>query len=281
MTYDLTNLTVLKKLLTQAGIIPRRSAGQHFLVCSEVVEATLLALRDMPPRITELGSGVGTLTVALVASGFFVRAIEKDEQLIPVLKKVVSSLPAERLELVAQDLRTVAWEWDTSYGLVGNIPYNLSGFIIRKLVGLDPVPQRVVLLVQQEVGERMVARAPYMNLLGLTVQLWGEAELLVRVPRSCFWPQPRVDSRLVLLTPANRYTTEEREAILGVARVFFHTKRKQIGGVLARLLGISRTDALQQLTRLGIGALQRPQELEIEQWRLLTRFLSKAGYVNG
>ncbi len=269
MNYKLTNSRTLKTLLAREGFRPRRSAGQHFLVCPEVVETNLLALAGAPRQATELGSGVGTLTQALVAAGFAVKAVERDVQLARVLQVVIPRAQRSRLELVIHDLRDVSWEWQVPYCLVGNIPYNLSGFIIRRLVQLDPAPERAVLLVQKEVGERVKTGAPHMSLLGLTVHLWGEVTMLLKVPRSCFWPQPRVDSQLLLVVPHHHYTVEEREEIIALARRFFQAKRKQIGGTLARILEISPTRVARHLHELGLRPAQRPQELALEQWRAL------------
>ncbi|MEK7557414.1 MAG: rRNA adenine dimethyltransferase family protein, partial [Patescibacteria group bacterium] len=230
----LTDTRTLQFLLQKAGVKPQRSAGQNFLICDEVVEATLASLRGgfgrqaAPNYVTELGAGVGTLTQALAAQGFYVRAIERDESLVNILQEQLPKKLRERVEIVNKDLRDVDWAQpshkasagDKAYSLVGNIPYNLSGFIIRKITQLEPAPEAVVLLVQQEVAERMTAAPPAMNLLGLAVQLWGRADRLLSVPRSCFWPEPEVDSSLVVLTPHKEQglMQAEREKILGVAK---------------------------------------------------------------
>lgn len=270
---DLTDLATLKNLLLHEGISPRRQSGQHFLICSEVLETTLRALEGAPPRITELGSGVGTLTQALVAAHFTVKAIERDQRLAHLSQTIVQPPQQRHLTLIARDLRVVSWEWTTPYCLVGNIPYNLSGYIIRRLVQLQPSPERIILLVQKEVCDRITASPPHMNLLGLTAQLWGNVKALLHVPRSCFWPQPRVTSRLLLGVPHCYYSLQERERMLGVARQLFRTKRKQLGGTLARLLGISRSQAIFHLREHGIAATQRPQELTLEQWHVLVNGL--------
>lgn len=273
MHYSLTDPATLKLLLRRVGITPQRSSGQHFLICPEVVEATLLALTDAPLRVTELGSGAGALTAALLDSGFTVRALERDTSLAQLLTSALPAAQRSRLTLTVSDLRHEEWHWDEPYCLVGNIPYNLSGYIVRRLVHLDPAPERVVLLVQREVGERMVASPPAMSLLGLTVQLWGTGDLILHVPRSCFWPQPRVDSCLVLITPHHTYPLSEREQILDVARRLFQAKRKQLGGSLARLFQLSSDQVSRLLSPLGILPVQRPQELSCAQWQKLVHAL--------
>ena len=283
MVHSLTDARYLQSLLGRAGIRPERSRGQNFLICEEVVEAILAALQEGPKSVTELGAGVGTLTQALAASGFKVRAIEKDKSLIPLLKKCVPKKMEERLEVVTGDLRKVKWPCDASarfsansgWQLVGNIPYNLSGLILRKMTQLAPAPERVVLLVQKEVGERLTLPAGrqgrgHMSLVGLAVQLWGKATKLLNIPSSCFWPEPKVDSQLVLLTPHQLESTNSKaqitknEHILNVAKPFFRAKRKQMGGV-ARRMGWKED----VLASVGIDPADRPQEVSGEQWRKL------------
>lgn len=273
MWKNLTNTSHLKALLAKAGIVPQHSAGQHFLVCAEVVEATLLALDSSLARVTELGAGVGTLTGMLLEAGYKVRAIERDAALGNLIKAGIPRRMIGRLELVIDDLRTAAWGGSENYQLVGNIPYNLSGFIIRRLTQLNPVPGRAVLLVQREVGERLTAPVGNLSLIGLAVQLWGKAEKLLNVPASCFWPMPKVASQLILLSPAVRTSikVKEREAALALAKQFFQARRKQVGGRMRQLFGLEPDAAATLLHQVGIKPTQRPQEIPAAAWLALSR----------
>lgn len=158
--------------------------------------------------------------------------------------------------------------------LVGNIPYNLSGYILRRLTQLDHPPTQALFMVQKEVALRLLAQPPEMNLLGLSAQLWGTTHLLLQVPRSCFWPSPEVDSAAVLLIPHAEGTREEREAVLKVAKVFFQHKRKQMGGVLKRDWHVPAAAAEEILANVGIAATARPQELSVAQWQNLAKQLT-------
>lgn len=252
---DLTDSATIKKLLLKTGQTPQRSAGQNFLISREVVEATLIAARSGPQRITELGAGLGTLTQALIAAGFTVRAIEQDRALAKILPTSIPPRQRNRIELFVADLRHLDWTWAENYQLIGNIPYNLSGLILRRLTQLTPPPSQVILLLQKEVAQRLAASPPNMHLISLAVQLWGEVQPLLHVPRTCFWPQPQVDSQLVLLLPhANPPRLEQREAILQTAKQFFQHRRKQMGQIM---------------TQLNLPPTIRPQELTITQWAAL------------
>lgn len=277
MSVSLTDRDYLQALLRKHNITPSRSAGQSFLICPEPVEAVITALEGGPKTITELGAGPGAMTQDLLAAGFSVRAIEEDKALAAILKKVLGKKYADQLELVRDDLRKAVWEHKTDWALAGNIPYNLSGLILRRLTKLKPAPAQAVLMVQREVGQRLAAEAGNMNLLGLAVQLWGAAHLLLNVPRTCFWPAPQVDSQLVLLVPHDSgRPVGEREAVVRLARVFFQRKRKQIGGVLRREFNLTSKQIDEILLAVGVLATARPQELSVEQWQMLAAQLLAA-----
>lgn len=275
MWKNLTDVSYLKTLLAKKGVRPRRSAGQHFLVCEEAVEATLLVLSNDVKQVTELGAGVGTLTQALLGAGYKVRAIEREAALGDLIKAGMSEKLRNNLDLVRDDLREADWSWREAYQLVGNIPYNLSGLIIRRLTLLEPAPERAVLLVQQEVGERLTAKVGNLSLVSVAVQLWGRAERLLNVPASCFWPIPKVDSQLVLLCPTTEVnvTSEEREAALAVAKKFFQAKRKQVGGVIRQVFNWPAEEAAGVLQQIGVKPTARPQEVPSEAWLALSRMV--------
>lgn len=277
----LTDITTLKNVLGRAGVRLDPKQSQHFLISPEVVEATVTALENGPKQITELGAGVGTLTQALAAAGYTIRAIERDPALAAALPSVLAPKERAQVEVLERDLREVDWEHNEPYQLVGNIPYAFSGLIMRRITQLNPVPERVVLLVQKEVGQRIIAKAPDMNLLGLAIALWGEAEQLLLVPKDCFFPPPQVDSMLVMLWPRSsdvsssaKATADKiasNEAILKVAKVAFQAKRKQLQTSLRQTLSLTGEAIQKMLQQLGLPGTARPQELSVAQWRELAR----------
>lgn len=271
----LTDPKYLEQLLQKHRLTPNRAAGQNFLISPEVVEATILSLQGGPWQVTELGAGLGPLTQGLVGSGYTVHAIERDANLAHLLPSQLTPAEREHLQLEIGDLKAATWTWDTPYSLVGNIPYNLSGLILRQITQLTPTPDRVILLVQKEVGERLVATPPQMSLLSLAIQLWGTATILMPVPADCFWPAPQVDSALVMIMPhATPRPLADRERILSVAKPIFQMKRKQLGGTLQRVTHYSAVDIQSLLEKLQIAPTARPQELSVEDWAVLTAALS-------
>ena len=289
MFQPLTNPDALQSVLGQHKVRADKSLGQNFLICEEVIQSVLIALEGGPKKITELGPGVGTLTQGLIMSGYHVRGIEKDDDFIHIIPTVLPKNLAQNLELIHGDLKEIEWSWPENIGtspsstspagevsarqhwsLVGNIPYNLSGLIIRRLTKMQSAPYRAIFLMQKEVVDRLVTEENNMSLLGLSLGLWGSAQLLLRVPPSCFIPAPSVQSSLVLLTPnPDRLPDEKREEIIAKAKPFFQAKRKQIGTTLKR--AYQKTE--QEIAVIGehIHALPttRPENLTVEQWVLL------------
>lgn len=276
MTINLTDVPTIKKLLGEEGAEPSRAWGQNFLISPEVVEASMVALEGAPRRATELGSGLGVFTTQLAAGGFEVKAIEKDRNLTAILRRVLPPKLRSQVTILENDLRDVEWSWDEPYVLVGNIPYNLSGLIFRRLTQLEPAPERAIFLVQKEVGERVRTGEPDMSLLSLAVRLWGRVDKILNVPPHCFWPQPKVSSQLILLAPHadQKLSLQERESILGTAKKIFAGKRKQIGGQISRIFGLPADEVAELLSSLGILLTARPQELSVEGWVALAKKLS-------
>lgn len=270
LTPALTDQTYLEQLLAKHSIRPARSAGQNFLISDEVVEAIKAVVDPGPASVTELGAGVGSVTLQLLASNKQVRAIEQDKSLASILSAHVPRRLSEQLDLVINDLKNVDWSWEQPYQIVGNIPYNLSGLIIRRLTQLPTPPAQVTLLVQHEVAQRLVAAPPDYHLVSLAVQLWAEVTPLLRVPASCFWPAPQVASQLVLFTPhPDAAALATREAIVALAKPAFQQRRKQLKNTLPAALGLSVAQFDDLVTKLGIKPTVRPQEVSHQQWQAL------------
>lgn len=274
MIAPLTNPDVLKSVLASHKIQASKSLGQNFLVCIEVIDAVLIGLTDGPKNITELGPGLGTLTQGLIANGYVVRGIEKDDEFIKILPTMLPPKLRKNLTVIHGDLKEINWTWEEPYNVVGNIPYNLSGFIIRRLTQMRVAPHTAIFLMQKEVADRILMKNNGMSLLSLSIGLWGSAKLLLRVPPSCFIPQPTVHSAVVLFTPsADALPVEKREEIITKAKPFFQAKRKQLGTVLKKHYGktLEAITAIEKST--GVSAERRPETLSIQEWVTLCDIL--------
>ncbi len=282
MIGSLVNPEVLENVLSSHKLRASKSLGQNFLICEEVIDAVLMGLAGGPRNLTELGPGLGTLTQGLVASGYRVRGIEKDDDFVHILPTVLPPKLRQNLTVVHGDLLELPWAWpahpNTSasgdYALVGNIPYNISGLIIRLLTKLQPVPSCAILLMQKEVADRIVNSNTSMSLLGLSVGLWGTSELLLQVPPSCFIPAPAVHSSVIQIRPLPIIPPlEKREEIIAKAKPFFQAKRKQIAHTLKVAYG-QTGEQIESLTqKLNISPSDRPENLSVENWTALCDIL--------
>ncbi len=274
MLQPLINPDVLQSVLSSHKLRASKSLGQNFLICEEVLETVLMALEGGPKKITELGSGLGTLTQGLIASGYQVRGIEKDDDFVKILPTIVPSKMRANLTVIHNDLLEVPWEWGEEWQLVGNIPYNISGLIIRLLTKIQIAPSSAIFLMQKEVADRIVQTDDLMSLVGLSVGLWGTSELLLQVPPSCFIPAPAVHSAVIQIRPrADMLPLEQRESIIAKSKPFFQAKRKQI----AHTLKVAYSKELKEIesitNQLNISPSARPENLSVQDWTALCDIL--------
>jgi len=261
------------QLLRQYGLRPDKRLGQNFLVSpaglQKVVAAAGLTADD---AVLEIGPGVGSLTVLLARQVRRVVAVELDERLRPPLEAVLRPYPQVTLvfgDILKQDVAALMGH--TPYKVVANIPYYITSAVIRHLLEAHTRPERLVLTVQREVAERIVARPPRMSLLALSVQVFGEARLAARLPAGAFYPRPQVDSAVVRVDMTPPRVPEARlDAFFRLAKAGFAQRRKTLRNALAAGLGWPTTQALALLEAAGIDARRRAETLSLEEWAALT-----------
>lgn len=259
--------------LRERGLRPRKRLGQNFLKDQRFLDRILEAA-DVEPQdsVLEIGAGTGVLTQALASRAGRVVAVELDDGLVSLLREAAHGDP--HLEIWhgnALDFDP-AEHFDGPYKLVGNIPYYITGPIVRHFLECDLPPSLLVLMVQREVAERMCAKPGDLSLLGLSVQLYADPRIVTRVPAGAFYPPPKVESAIVRLAPRPaQATAEEREDFFRVARAGFGTKRKTLGNALSIGLGLPRADIGAVLSAAGVDERTRAQDLTLEDWKRLTR----------
>ncbi|MGH2629931.1 MAG: 16S rRNA (adenine(1518)-N(6)/adenine(1519)-N(6))-dimethyltransferase RsmA [Actinomycetota bacterium] len=257
----------IRDLARRHGIRPTKSLGQHFLIDPNLARAVAAEARAGPGvRIVEVGAGLGSLTVALAATGATVLAIEFDRALLPALEEVTASLPSVRV-LHADALRL---EWAAELGvgpwtLCANLPYNIAVPVVLDTLAEVPAIDRWVVMVQREVGERLVARPgdEHFGAVSLRVAYRASASIARRVPASVFWPRPNVDSVVVRADrlEASPVAVDER-SLRRVVDGAFAERRKTMRNALRRLgLGADEADAV--LSSCGVAPNARPEELDL------------------
>ncbi len=181
----------------------RQRLGQHFLKSESALKKIAQACFGAGDVIVEIGPGHGELTKYLAAGGARVIALERDRALADGLKKntacaSVEIITGNALETFSAVVARLKKE-KKSYVVAGNIPYYITGHLLRVIGDLEYKPARVVLLIQKEVAQRICASPPRMNLLAATIQIWSLPRVIFSVPRGSFAPPPEVDSAVVVL----------------------------------------------------------------------------------
>lgn len=264
----------LETLLRRHSIDLKHSLGQNFLIDPDlrnrIADAAGVTGDD---DVLEVGAGAGALTVALARRARRVVAVELDRRMIPVLNEVVGE--SRNVELVEADiLRLDQAEWfpDGGHIVAGNIPYNLTGALIRKLLDQAPRPRRLSLVVQKEVADRWTAPSGA-SLATVAVQVFATARQLFTIPASAFMPPPRVDSACVVLDVRDRPAVDvpDLDSFFRLVEAVFQFRRKQLGGALGRISGIGSTSAAARLRDAGIDPQRRPQTLNLGEWETVYR----------
>ena len=249
----------------------KKSLGQNFLMHRQTAERIVAAAELEPGSlVVEIGPGTGMLTRALLDSGFRVHAVEADATLIPGLTEAFTKeLEEGRLRIEHEDVRTL----DLSkvarpYHVVANIPYYITGEIIRKFLTHQNHPASMTLLVQKEVAER-VARSPKESLLSLSIKAYGVPSYRFTVPRGAFKPAPNVDSAVLNIREIakQRFTDGAAEArFFAVLRAGFAQKRKQL---LKNLETAGFGDVRIAFDATGLSYDVRAEDLSIDTWSML------------
>ena len=271
---DPADLQQLERLLQRHGITLQHRLGQNFLVEPQTRDAIAEAAgTNGDDEVLEVGAGAGTLTIALAPRCSRLVAVELDLRLIPVLRDVLAG--HTNVEVVKSDILRfdVASAFPKGGEVVaGNIPYNLTGALIRKLLDHPPRPRRLSLVVQKEVAERWTATTGA-SLATVAVQVFAEARVVMTIPASSFTPAPKVDSALVTLEVRERpaVDVDDMENFFRFVEATFQFRRKQIGGTLARIAQAPSADTASRLRELGIDPVRRPQTLTLPEWEELYR----------
>jgi 16S rRNA (adenine1518-N6/adenine1519-N6)-dimethyltransferase len=262
----------LDQLLRRHRIELKHSLGQNFLTDPALRDAIAdHAGLSSGDEVLEVGAGVGTLTMALASRCRRVVAVELDGRLIPALRESlagIGNVEVVRTDILRFNVRSAFPSGQET--VAGNIPYNLTGALIRKLLDDPPRPRRLSLVVQKEVADRWTATSGA-SLATVAVQVFAEARTVLTIPRTAFTPAPRVDSALVLLDVREQpaVMVDNLPAFFRFVETVFQGRRKQIGGTLGRISGLGSTQAGTRLGTLGIDPQRRPQTLVLPEWEAI------------
>jgi 16S rRNA (adenine1518-N6/adenine1519-N6)-dimethyltransferase len=268
----------LRALAERHGIRPKRSLGQHFLIDPNLARAVASDAGVGPgDRVVEIGAGLGSLTRALAEAGADVLAVEVDPSLIPALEESVASL--DRVRVLHADATDREWQQELGedeWVLAANLPYNVATHLVLNTLRDVPQVSRLVVMVQREVGERLVG-SPGDKAYGipsLRVSYRAEGTLVRRVPPSVFWPRPKVESVIVRLQRRDepRVGVDE-ERLWTVVDAGFAERRKTMRNALRRL-GVDGEDADHLLEGAGVDPSARAETLSLEDFARIAEALA-------
>lgn len=273
----------LDSLLRKHRIELKHRLGQNFLIDPDLRDAIAQSAELTPDdSVVEVGAGVGTLTLAIAPLCRELIAVELDRKLIPALNDVL----AEHRNVRVEETDILRFDFASAFPkgnevIVGNIPYNLTGALVRKLLDPPARPRRLSLVVQEEVAERWTA-ATGASLATVAVQVFASARIVFTIPATAFMPPPRVNSALVVLDVRERPAVGVKDLarFLRLVEAVFQFRRKQLGGTLARLAGVAGPEASRRLSGLGIDPSRRPQTLSLPEWEAVYESFGARGMVN-
>ena len=266
ISVDPTDLRRLEELLARRNFRPVHRLGQNFLVDGRlrdrVAELSGITSGD---RVLEVGSGPGALTVRLVEMALEVIAVELDKRLLAVLGDVLPDRP--NLRIVGGDILKI--KLPAVDVVAGNIPYYLTGALLPRLLEGPQRPRTVSLVVQREVAERWTQQGDW-SLATVAVQTLAIPRLELVLPREAFWPEPAVESALVVLEVREKPAVDvpDLNAFFRFVEVLFQFRRKQLGSTLARRAGPGPAVAA-RLESIGIDPSRRAQTLTLPEWEAL------------
>lgn len=257
----------------------KKSLGQNFLKSKSVVETIIEASDVMPDDIIlEIGPGEGFMTEELLKRAGKVICIEKDQRLIPLLEEKFSKeIKNKKLELQEKDILefniNTLKTYNKPYKIIANIPYYITGQILRKFLESDYKPESMTLLVQKEVAERIVARDKKESLLSLSVKIFGEPKIVKKVSKGNFSPVPKVDSSILLVDKISKDKLENinPQDFFGVIHAGFTHKRKQLLSNLS--IKYKKEKIIEIFNKININLKARAEDLVLADWIEITKLL--------
>lgn len=251
--------------------------GQNFLtdpaIAEKIIESANLSKSD---NILEIGPGKGILTKYLAEKAGRVLAVEIDEKLISLLEEKFNGSSAKIItgDILKINLPKIIEENNfQNYKVVANLPYYITSKIIRLLLETKYPPSEMILMVQKEVGERIVARDGKESILSISVKFYAEPEILFFVPKEKFSPIPKVDSAVIRIKRKNNIPDVDIKKFFSLVRSGFSSKRKMLVNNLSSGLHIPKAEATEIIKKIGLDSKQRAEKLELEKWLKLYKFI--------
>jgi len=284
-------LAQTRGLLRHFGLRARKGLGQHFLIDEEVLKLISSAAELTPTDvIMEIGPGLGVLTRELARQAGWVVTIELDSKLAAILKQTLAAF--NNVTIINEDILQIdpevllkeqrerfspAISSPFSYKVVANLPYYITSPVLRHFLEASLKPQIMVIMVQKEVAEAIVAEPGQRSVLSISVQFYGQPEIVSYVPARCFYPAPEVDSAILRVALYSKPAVDvtDKRSFFRLVRAGFTTPRKQICNSLTQGLELPKAEVLSLLEKANIMPQRRAETLTLEEWAQLWRVLTQ------
>ncbi|MFC1968712.1 16S rRNA (adenine(1518)-N(6)/adenine(1519)-N(6))-dimethyltransferase RsmA [Chloroflexota bacterium] len=275
-------LTEAKRLLRQGGLHAKKGLGQHFLIdevaLQRIVSAAELNTGD---TVVEVGPGLGILTRELARQAGQVIAIELDARIVSLLKQTLipfSNVNIINADILRVDLAGLLGKQENSYKVIANLPYYITSPILRHFLETSSRPCLMIVMVQKEVGEVIVAGPGKMSLLSISVQFYGKPAIVGHVPARSFYPPPKVDSVILRIDPYSQpvVSVADEASFFETVQAGFTAPRKQLHNSLAQGLGMPTKEVAPLLENAGIHPQRRAETLSLEEWERVRAAFAQA-----
>ena len=267
---DLTNIHELRNLLYAHHMRPNKAFGQNFLVDRAILQRIIEAAEIEPnDQVLEVGAGTGVLTRELAKHARRVVAVELERDMLALLAKTTGEF--RNVELLARNLLYLdpqeVFEQEP-YKLVANLPYYITAPTFRHFLESGNAPSLLVVMVQYEVAQRIVAGPGDLSLLGVSIQFYGQPKIIAHVPARAFYPAPKVDSAILRVDLRKQVplTPEQRDSFFRLVQAGFAERRKQLHNSLTHHLHQKNEEVRASLTAANIDPSRRAETLSIEDW---------------
>ena len=274
----------IKNILKKHQFLPSKGLGQNFLTDENAIKRVIIAADlESGNVVLEVGPGLGALTKELAKKAARVIAVEKDPKMVEILRETLKDY--KNVEIVLGDILKIEnlklienWKLKIeNYKVAANLPFYLTAPLIRKFLEEKTPPEDMTLVVQKEVGQRIVARPPEMSILAVSVQFYAQAKIVSYISKESFWPKPKVDAAILKIIPfalsKNPATAGffDKDLFFKIVKAGFSQPRKQLINNLSQKLEIDKEKIKSWLSKNGIYHTQRAETLEVKDWINLTK----------
>ena len=280
-------MTSPRTLLKAWNIKPKKQLGQNFLINAALAE-TIVKCADLTAgdHVLEIGSGLGAITIPAARRAARLVAVEKDAQLLDLLRTELAVQQLANVELVHQDILTLDIREVFGHGqargvVIGNLPYNISSQVIVQLIAARACLQRALLMLQKEMAQRLIAPPGTKDYgrLSVMLQYCAEVAVVAEAPAGMFYPRPKVDSQVIHVHFRDRigFPAEDEGLLSRVVKAGFSQRRKTLRNALTgNILQADHARVEAWLARAGIDSRRRAETLTVEEFVRLANLIARA-----